>query len=432
MILYIHPKTGTLLKEILPLSVPALVARLPEPVLGRFHDEWSPSEVARAKIILMDVHWHMSLRSAKELAARFKRINPDVMIIVGGISATTLCRSILRDTLIDYVVRGDAEVPLALLVEAILSGSDVQGIPNIVGRDFESDRWWCLTRREMDASDYRSISWFPTLERRVLRYHRKSIARIFLPVFPYLMVFRGCPRHCAQCYGAIKPQHRLFGRGQVLRSPEALCRDLASWSEDPRYRFVTVFHDFLSFAPLSYTRQVLSRRYALRFNLALYDLPSAEAIDLVLDAFPGGNLEFSLDSNDNTSRELVDLDQLVDRIRQVQDSGRFNAAFNYVERYAASDSRYRAACERVRTETRSAGRIVDHWWEDVPMPDERGHLDDTDYPRLFARSDQHPMRRIWTRSCAQVLRYLPSVAGPLTFSLYRQAVNAVDRIVYRR
>ena len=68
MILFIHPQTEMLLSEILPMSLPALISRLEGPVVGRFHNEWTPAEVRRANIVIMDVHWYLALKSAVALS----------------------------------------------------------------------------------------------------------------------------------------------------------------------------------------------------------------------------------------------------------------------------------------------------------------------------------------------------------------------------
>ena len=138
MILYIHPKTDMQLKAILPMSLPALIHRLGVPVTGRFHDEWTAAEVRRATIVLMDVHWYLSLKSAIALSHRLKAINPDLRIIAGGVSASLFAKPLLRDSRIDYIIKGDAEAPLRHLVNALLNGDEtaIARTPNLIRRDY--------------------------------------------------------------------------------------------------------------------------------------------------------------------------------------------------------------------------------------------------------------------------------------------------------
>ena len=78
-VLYVHPRSQMMLKEMIPVSVPALMNRLPAPVVGRFEDELTPEQVSAARIALMDVHWYLSLPAALRLADRLKRLNPQIL-----------------------------------------------------------------------------------------------------------------------------------------------------------------------------------------------------------------------------------------------------------------------------------------------------------------------------------------------------------------
>lgn len=171
MILYIHPKTDMTLKEIIPMSLPALINRLrtKTDVIGRFHDEWSEEEVRQASLVLFDIHWYFSVRSALKLSYKIKAINPKVPIAAGGVWATLFAPQILRDSAIDYIIRGDGELPLAKLAEAVIGGGSIEHVPNLMTRDHQSNEWYALTEDDLNAGNYRDISWFPSLQRRTER-----------------------------------------------------------------------------------------------------------------------------------------------------------------------------------------------------------------------------------------------------------------------
>lgn len=382
MILFIHPQTEMLLPEILPLSLPALVHRLEQPVVGRFHDEWTPAEVRRARIILMDVHWYLSLRSAIRLSHELKQINPKVAIIAGGLSASIFASQLLRDSRIDYIIRGDAELPLKLLVEAILQNAPVETIPNLVARDFISPITYVLTSDDLDRDNFRDLSFFPSLEQRIRAYHCGYRGGVTIPVYPYLMVFRGCPLPCPLCSGSVAMQQQLFGRGWVLRSPARVQADLAAWSGDPHLRFVNIFHDFVTTQPPAYTATVLSEQYDLDLSYEFFGLPTAEQLALLLAAFRGGKLLFCLDQQHNTIPRIANVAQLIQRIQQAQADGRYQVVLGYVRRFLAHPE-YRAAFNAVRRETRVATYRADFWWDDFPLP---GMQDsEADYCRFLAR-----------------------------------------------
>ncbi len=419
MILFIHPKTGMQLREILPMSLPALIHRLNAPVIGRFHDEWTPDDARRASIVLMDVHWYLSLKSAIALSHRLKRINPTLPIIAGGISASLFAKQLFRDSAIDYIIRGDAEVPLSHLVNALLNGdeAEISRTPNLITRDFVSPERYCLTRDDLDASNFRDISFFPTLERQIYHYQRIYKDAITIPTFPYLMVYRGCPLDCPACCGALTPQSRLFGRSWILRSAEKVAEDLHAWSADPRIRFINVFHDFVSMLPLEYSRRVLSAKYALDVSYEFFDLPTEEQLALFLDAFSGGKLLFALGRRHNATPHAVDSSALIRCIRQVQAVRGYTPVLGYVRRFR-QDPHYDAAFRRVTHETGVATYQVDFWWEDFPVPDVRGEGSELDYQRMLSWENKYWLMNALYRIGIGVYRFSPSLARAVSHRLF--------------
>ncbi len=418
-ILFIHPKTGMQLREILPMSLPALIHRLDAPVIGRFHDEWTPDEVRRASVVLMDVHWYLSLRSAIALSRRLKRINPSLRIIAGGISAGMFAQQLLRDSAIDYIIRGDAEVPLSHLVNALLNGDEaaIARTPNLIARDFVSPERYCLTQADLDASNFRDISFFPTFEKQIYRYQRIYRDAITIPTFPYLMVYRGCPLDCPACCGATTPQNRLFGRGWVLRSAEKVADDLQTWSADPRIRFVNAFHDFVSMLPLEYSRRVLSTKYALDISYEFFNLPTGEQLALFLDAFSGGKLLFALGRQHNATPHAVDADDLIHCIRQVQAVKGYTPVLGYVRRFR-QNSRYDTAFRKVKHETGVATYQVDFWWEDFPVPDAQGAGSEADYQKMLSWQNKYWLMNTLYRIGIGVYRLSPSFARAVSHRLF--------------
>jgi hypothetical protein len=413
MILFIHPKTELLLKENLPMSLPAVINRLDRPVVGRFHNEWTSSDVKAARVVVMDVHWYLSLKSAIQLSDRIKAINPDCRIIAGGISASLFSRQLLRDSRIDYIIRGDGEIPLKRLVDAILDGGPLSEVPNVVSRDFVSPQTYALTSADMDASNYRDLSFFPTLERRVLRYHDIYSTPVTLPTFPYLVVLRGCPLDCPSCCGSGEMQRRLFNRGCVLRSADRVKEDLVAWSENPRIKFANVFHDFLTTVQPEYAERVLSERYRLHLSYDLFGLPTKEHLDLLLGAFLGGKIHFSLAQKHSSTRDLVDISRLIQRIRQAQSSGRYEVVLTYVKRYL-SDEEYGKAFRAVIKETRVSPCQIDYWWEDFPVPDEQGESSEASYQECLSWSRKYFFMNAVFRSGILAYRLAPSLTKSLS------------------
>ncbi len=415
MILYIHPKTNMTLKQIIPMSMPAIANRLRErwELLARFYDEWTVDEVRRASLVIMDIHWYLSIISAQELSCKLKAINPKIKIAAGGASATVFARQILRDSSIDYIIRGDGEIPMVKLAEAILDGNtetpDIEQVPNLKTRDFESKTWYHLTEDDINANNYRDISWFPSLQRGCERLHRWSRGRIY-PVHPILLVSRGCPVPCRFCLGSIQRQRSVFRRGWVSRAPEKVRDDLIAYSADPKVRFVSVYQDFFACSPPSYAETVLNRPYDLNIYMEFIKVPTQYQMNLLAQSFQGGDLRFTLGEMHATSAAVSDLDDLIARIKQVQESGQFQLRISYVGHFVKTDTVYADAFRRIVRETQVPMDRMDYWWYDVsPEPDEQGFSTEEGYAEACGDPNPYRLYNIMFRCTVLGYRFFPKL-----------------------
>jgi len=367
-VLYIHPKSQMQLDEIIPISVPALVQRLNVPVLGRFHYEVSASEIRQCKVVFMDIHWYLSLPGALKLAKKLKAINPEVQIIAGGITASLFAGEIARTSAIDYVVRGDAEVPLQGLIEAILEGKDIdhiKEIPNLAHADFETPWTYSINSEILNSLEFNNVDFFPTLKANLAKMHNRPGHRSFA-AHPYVMAFRGCPLACLNCLGAPKAQISFFNRGVIFREAKKVRQDFAELEANPDYRYVNVIHDFFLMKK-DYWSEVLNRTYDLKLYYSFAGLPAADELEALMGAFNGGRLVFSIDKYHSTSKTLVDIDELIERISRAQQEKQYKVSLAYSETYCKEDPEYKAAVERVRRTTSVILNEVSFWWTEVPQ-----------------------------------------------------------------
>ena len=412
MILYIHPESQIMLTEVYPISLPSLIKRLKYPVKGFFEYELKDKEIRSAKFILMDIHWYTSLAYAIQLSRRIKQWNPDVIIIAGGISATLFAKQILRDSEIDYIIRGDSERPLYELIETLVEGGEPDQVPNVVGKDFISTNLYTLTTKDFDAGNYRDISFFPTLEKRVLRLHAQARGKPF-PTYPYLMAFRGCPFECNdECYGSPALQKRIFGRHWVIRSAERLQDDLEFWNSDKRLTFVNIFHDFITLLPMDYAKKISSQRYELSVYYDFFRCPNEEQLGLLTESFRDGVICFELDQYHASSTILFQRDDLIARIKMAQAAKRFNVRLTFNKRFVRENSEYSEALKRVVKETGVWTYNADFWWDLNPVPDPDGWGTEEDYQRCYKeRGKKFFWYNTVYRTGTVVHRYFPRFAN---------------------
>jgi radical SAM superfamily enzyme YgiQ (UPF0313 family) len=205
-VIYIHPQTPMFEPLTIPLSLPALIKRLPVKIKGYHYNEVSDEIIINSKIVIIDIHWFLSLKGAIELASRIKSINSKTIIIAGGITASIYSKWLAEKGGFDYIIKGDAEIPLPMLVSEILLNNIPSSVPNLVGKNgFKTLQSYFLTSEDLNNNEFYDIEFFPALKNRVTHLH--NINKGWPPqLFPYLIPFRGCPINCEVCLGGEEEQ----------------------------------------------------------------------------------------------------------------------------------------------------------------------------------------------------------------------------------
>lgn len=404
MVVYIHPQTRMFLKEIIPFGVPGLVNRLRQrfPVRGFFFDEWPDEAIRSARVVLFDIHWYLSIPGALRLSYRLKEVNPDIKIIAGGISATLFARQILRDSAIDYIVRGDALGPLESLVTKLVSGESPDDVPNVVSRQFENPITYQITQEEFGEANFNDITWFPSLKKRAAQIQRAGNGMAW-PVHPLLVMHLGCAFKCAcQCYGGVErlkqamaanpdmtgkacyaatdSQKRLFGRGLLIRPAEKMRQDFISWKEDPDVRSLYTASDFCLLPP-QYAEKVLDQEYGLDVHYVFYsNLPTERMVDLICGAFRGGDLIFVHHWMDPDVQEAF-----VQRVRQAKAARRFRVWLAYSRAFSRNVPGYAESLEKVKKATGCLCDQMDEWWDYAPNVLEGGLGSEEQYQECLSR-----------------------------------------------
>src|SRR5208337_2931905 len=86
-------------------------------------------------IVGLDLHWHFQSYDVIEVARKIKLAHPEVAILLGGFTASMFADEILKDfPCVDFVIRGDAEIPLLQLVRHFESDKTYSEVPNIAYR----------------------------------------------------------------------------------------------------------------------------------------------------------------------------------------------------------------------------------------------------------------------------------------------------------
>lgn len=92
------------------------------------------------KVFGIDLHWMIHIQGSTEIASLIKRIHPDSKIIFGGISSTYYADELIKYPFVDMVMRGyDTHKPMAILMDAIKNGGDLEKVPNLIWKNREGE-----------------------------------------------------------------------------------------------------------------------------------------------------------------------------------------------------------------------------------------------------------------------------------------------------
>lgn len=174
-------------------------------------------------VVGIDLHWHEHTFTALEIAQMCKKINPNCLTILGGLTASYFAQDILHEhAYVDVVVSGEAEET----VPHLLKNTEFSSIPNLVYRDNGIKKTPVKPPSSLDGFDFSDITrlhhWEEYLKCSIHAYTKTRFWYDF-----WLCTGRGCIYECSYCGGARSAQKNICGReGMTFRSVDAVITDL--------------------------------------------------------------------------------------------------------------------------------------------------------------------------------------------------------------
>ncbi len=247
---------------LIPVGLPALINRLREsgvrvegvnlPMEQKLNPRFSLqrwlTQRQAARVVLIDLHWYEHCYGAISVANVCREVLPNARTVLGGLTASAFSDEILRHfPAVDFIIRGDAEMPLAMLVQHLLASDgdretapvpDLNAIPNLSyregGRVVENARTYCAASSDLDTLNFVDIDF---LAHHDAYYGHEYIVTDLEAVRAatdksayrgrWLCTARGCRYECSYCGGCRSAHKALAGRdGIVPRSPARMVDDL--------------------------------------------------------------------------------------------------------------------------------------------------------------------------------------------------------------
>ena len=172
-------------------------------------------QIKKAQPLLVGISSLFSAYSKEAIkTAEIVRANqPDCKIVIGGHHPTALPERVMAAPAVDFVIRGEGEVSMALLAKALRNGLGYGNIPGLVYRKSD-DTLHVSETAVMSNPDNHPLPAIHLIDQRYYRRNNKASAVI--------VASRGCPMKCTYCsLGASSPfRHRRRSIESVTREIE--------------------------------------------------------------------------------------------------------------------------------------------------------------------------------------------------------------------
>ncbi|HTP68109.1 MAG TPA: cobalamin-dependent protein [Dongiaceae bacterium] len=250
-------------------------------------------------IVGLDLHWHFQSYDVIEVARKIKQTHPEVAVLLGGFTASVFADEILRDyPFVDFVIRGDAELPILELIRRFTSDKNYDAAPNLAYRHnaevisnpqtYVADS---AALENMCFTDFTLMKDYPTFVKSFSRYlHSPTISdklqRKLFGAHKAFQVYvgRGCVHNCCYCGGS-REAHELIAARQcvALRSVSAI---VSSICDLERFGFdsACVALDSFPYAKADVTyaeifEELKRRNVGLDIEVERYFLPNAQFLE---------------------------------------------------------------------------------------------------------------------------------------------------------
>ena len=180
-----------------------------------------------SRVFAVGLHWCVHSQGAIEVARLIKKLHPDSMVLLGGLTSTVFHEEIIEKyEFIDAVIRGEAEKPFQKLMQVLEEQKGLENVPNLTyRRDNGEIATSPLMEPDADLNDY-EFTRLDLLEPKQAIYTPGQLPGWTLPIA------RGCLYNCVSCGGSAYSYRTHLGRNKpAFRSPEKLIEDLHKLSK---------------------------------------------------------------------------------------------------------------------------------------------------------------------------------------------------------
>lgn len=257
-------------------------------------------KIIDAKIVGLDLHWMVHVQGALKVAELLKKLHPDTIILLGGISSSYYCDELIKYPFIDMVMRGyDTHIPMKELVSEVKDGRSFHKIPNLIWKNDKGEiidnEYSHLPTKGLDNVDWSDV---PS--------NNKSL----IPLLDIVSTSNvGCVNNCGWCGGSKKAFKSIYPTdvSAIHRNSEVIKREFDSFSlieNISKYNFYGCGYYNQSKVNFLKTIKEIGKYNFKSVNYEQYQLMDKSTLEEMVKANPKTIITLSPESHDRAISKL--------------------------------------------------------------------------------------------------------------------------------
>ena len=208
-------------------------------VTDEYFDVESHIQKKQAKIYAIGLHWQQHSQGAIEIARICKKIQPESIVILGGLTSTYFHEEIIRKyEFIDAVLRGEAEKPFLEFIRALDKYGKIVDTPNLTYRKNGGDIRIVPLMKPSENLDEFEFTKFDLVEPQTSIFPQNGV-----PSRGFIVLCRGCINRCVTCGGSAYTYKKYLGMEKpAFRSPLKIVEDIQKLNKQG-IRIINIFQD---------------------------------------------------------------------------------------------------------------------------------------------------------------------------------------------
>lgn len=199
------------------------------------------------KLLALSLQWNFPCYDVIETARVIKNECPDVFIVLGGYTASFFAKEILEKfCFIDAVIKGEGEIPIVSLAQALENRQTLNGVENLYwrknGQIVLNDKLFIASSLDLDTFSFFNPEYMLHYEEYskipfILDYSQEN--QLTSPASGQgICLGRGCLGNCVWCGGGFLAEKKVSGRNFIsYRSPDSVISEIKMMKNEYNIEF---------------------------------------------------------------------------------------------------------------------------------------------------------------------------------------------------